>query len=267
MLLPNQVEDETSNIYDIDFFADHLKHREAFNELGRTVFNLLYDGSRISNVDIGCGHGLFVEALRQAGLYSSFGLEGSSSAVALWPTSQKHNYWIAELRDESTIDLIPPTEMVTSFETAEHLPEEYADQLVKFMVCHNPKLIIFGAATWLQDQGRNITHYNEMPYHYWIKKFKNHGYKLDILTTVSLRNTLFKSGLFGQTWWYPKNILLFYPQDIAETEMIYKTSDISILDQGLIWFEIQDTDDMFSLMLLRDYCEYKLLAMEYLYAG
>lgn len=267
MRLPNYSQDhsdDNNEVYDLAFFKDHLKHQEAFQELANLIFALLLDGRQIRNIDIGCGHGLLVEAFRNCGLRESFGLEGSASAEALWPSSHRSYYQIADLRDTAIFQSLPVTEMVTTFETAEHLPEQYANQFVQLLVHHQPKLVLFGAATWLQDQGQNPTHYNEQPYHYWINKFKQLGYNLDIRATIFLRNQLFQRPVFSGTWWYPKNILIFSPCSLLPQQKIHRSIDQSILSQGINWFNINGNEDMFSLMLLRDYCEYKLLILEYL---
>ena len=46
-----------------------------------------------SALDVGCGHGLLVEAWREAGVARSFGLEGSPAAAAMWPEAFRDEFY------------------------------------------------------------------------------------------------------------------------------------------------------------------------------
>ncbi len=255
----NDTEDSLAEMYDHVFFQDHLNHQSVYQTLSQIITDFLIQPANTIALDMGCGHGLLVEGLRQCGVLKSYGIEGSSAAQAFWPTLHLEDYTLANLCDQKIFNIIPVADLVTTFETAEHLEECYADHFIQAVLWSQPKLVLFGAATWLQDQGQNPSHYNEQPHVYWINRFKKHGYNLDIFSTIALRNRLFKSPEFSQAWWYPKNILVFYPNGIRMDQMIYKPADVSILNQGLNWFNINQSNTMFANMLIRDYLDYKLL--------
>jgi 2-polyprenyl-3-methyl-5-hydroxy-6-metoxy-1,4-benzoquinol methylase len=93
-------------------------------------------GKTASTVDVGCGHGFLVEAWRDAGYTSSYGVEGSPEAASMWPAKHKEEFYTVQ--DLTTGDYeLPKTDYVTSFEVAEHLAPQHADRFVKVRTLSN----------------------------------------------------------------------------------------------------------------------------------
>jgi len=254
--------DELGQIYDQEFFRMHADNMPAFKALARLIDEANNHGREQSIIDVGCGHGFLVESLRNCGYKNSYGLEGSSSAEALWPEKFHSFYTIGDLTDKATSLAIKKTDLVCSFETAEHIDVRYAKQYIQLLTQHRPGMIFFGAATLYQDCGLNPTHVNEQPFSYWINHFQNEKYKLDILLTVQIRNSMFcNAQAFSKAWWYPKNILVFRPD---EGDMLTDDKEIAeLINSEIKWFENSTApNSLFAMCLMRDRQEYNYIIMD-----
>ena len=182
----------------------------------------------------------------------------------MWPVENRTRYYqIVDLAGEEAPLRVPPTDVVTSFEVAEHLPESRAAAFVGLMVRHEPAWVFFGAATVFQDLGRNPTHVNERPLAYWVEKFREHQYVLHPWETLRLRLALLQGGEGGglaaevlQSWWYPKNAMVFVPisrQSEADRDVLRHAQGLVVdqLPQGDI-----GGDSLFGLMWKRDWNEF-----------
>ena len=220
--------------YDEEFFRQHEQNAPIYpvmvNLMGSSVVSSGLTGSAesssaspsaFSTLDVGCGHGLLVEAWRKAGIRDSYGLEGSSSAQPLWPVEYTDEYYqIVDLTKNESKVKVPKTDIVTTFEVAEHLPQASATHLVQLLVLHKPSFVFFGAATVFQDRGQNPSHVNENTFAYWIDKFTLEGYIPDMDATARIRLMLLQNPVFRQhiarAWWYPKNLWVFVPHSASK---------------------------------------------------
>ena len=154
--------------------------------------------------------------------------------------------------------VIEQTEIVTSFEVAEHIPKKSANAFIELLTSHNPKVIFFGAATANQDLGRNPSHVNENTFAYWIGKFDNNGYIVDWAKTAKLKHSLvsdqdFKNNM-KHAWWYPKNMLVFVPSSnqISVNKEVGK-GKVNMLSERYLGLT---GDDIFGKMWRRDWSEF-----------
>ncbi len=111
-----------------------------------------------SAVDVGCGTGEWVAALRGLGV-DAFGVDGFAPLV---PWLERAD--LTEGYDCSGYDL------AISLEVAEHLPSESAEPLVEGLCA--ARVVLFSAAT-VGQQG--IGHINCQPHDYWHGLFEAHG--------------------------------------------------------------------------------------------
>jgi len=223
-------------------------------------------------LDVGCGHGLLVEAWRDTGIAEeSFCIEGSKSAAVMWPPQHRDRYYqIMDLSDlsavssaavDNTVVKIPKTDVVTSFEVAEHLPESSAANFVHLLVTHDPSFVFFSAATVDQDLGQNPSHVNEQPFSYWLKKFKSVGYVPDVVTTAKAKLALLKNPnhALQRAWWYSKNIWIFVPQhrqNDLDTKILHDVpSNVNMLDPRYLHAKGGD-QHLFGRMWKRDWTEF-----------
>jgi SAM-dependent methyltransferase len=124
-----------------------------------------------SVIDVGCGSGALLVALRKHGVHRLLGLDSSDAGLD-----------IARARglDIRKFDIISDRwiggekfDLAISMETAEHLPATAADRYVE-LLCTLAPVVIFSAAP--PGQG-GVGHFNEQPREYWIELFKAHGFQ------------------------------------------------------------------------------------------
>jgi SAM-dependent methyltransferase len=149
-----------------------------------------------SVVDIGCGTGIWLAALRERGVEDVFGVDG--------PWVPREQLAIPEALFRSH-DLSEPLalgrrfDLALSLETAEHLPAEAAPLFVETLVRLAP-VIVFSAA--VPGQGGHH-HVNERWPGYWVEHFARHGYR----ASTALRERLWDAEALEV--WYRQNMLCF----------------------------------------------------------
>lgn len=257
-----EVSGDLAAVYDQEFFRMHECNLSAFRELARLIDEVNGVRHDRSVLDVGCGHGFLVESLRERGYTESFGLEGSSSAQAIWPEKFRSFYTVQDLTVDSALAAARKTDLVCSFETGEHLDERYAGQYVRLLTQYSPRRVFFSAATKYQDCEMNPTHVNEQPFSYWIGLFRQQKYELDIVKTVEVRNSMFSSAaIFSSAWWYPKNILIFQPETAQNSEVDNRIA--ALYGSEIKWFENWTAPNrLFAMCLVRDRLEYNYLIMD-----
>jgi len=261
MFVPDK-QDSLAKTYSLEFFKQHRAHLPAYQALAKLILSTIPNGTQRTFVDVGCGHGLLVECIRANGARESHGVDGSASARGMWRPEFSDCYTVTDLGNPNAASVIPKTDIVTSFETAEHIAPANAATFVHNLTIHRPALIIFGAATPFQDLDRNPTHVNEQTFGYWIEQFHAAGYSVDIPTAVAMRNQMFANrSAFGGTWWYPKNLLVFFPSNTPPQQRLVRSQ----LDpQKIYWFAQPPRNPMLNLVFERDKFEYLYLIEKYL---
>ena len=120
-----------------------------------------------SILDVGCGPGLYVEAMRAVGL-KAFGVDNDER--------------LAETDRLKRVDIVTnrssygPANVVLSLEVGEHIPEDDAGHYVDFISGTNCARLYFSAAR--PGQG-GIGHINCQPKAYWVEKLHRAGFWLD----------------------------------------------------------------------------------------
>lgn len=156
-------------------------------------------------LDVGCGPGIYVEALRQAG-FTADGVDPDPAC----PYDQLSVF------DDAFSDKYKNYDLCLCLEVGEHLLEELADIFVARLVGTAPT-ILFSAA--LPGQGGH-GHINCQPKEYWERKFAAHNYVLDTAATEQFRQFLLAGYHMG---WLVNNVQIFrqysavcYEQIVAE---------------------------------------------------
>ena len=114
-------------------------------------------------VDVGCGSGSILEALREQKI-SGVGLEYAEAALDL---CRGKSIEVRKFDIESGEKIPLRADLVLSTEVAEHLPERCADAYVD-LLAEIADTVLMTAA--VPGQG-GADHVNEQPNDYWIKKF------------------------------------------------------------------------------------------------
>lgn len=142
--------------------------REQAEFLGELLYNTLKPAYV---VDWGCASGLYLVPFRERGC-DVLGLDAEPTAGKLLPQDK---FWRTDIRKPIVFMRgFPHIDLALCIETAEHIQEEYADQLVA-NVAHSADVVFWSAAH--KGQGGQF-HYNEQPPSYWVTKFVKRGFKL-----------------------------------------------------------------------------------------
>lgn len=150
-------------------------------------------------VDVGCGTGSLLEALRDRGVQVR-GLEYASAALEFC-RQRRLDVMPCDLTSAATVDL-GKADVVISMEVAQSLPESCADDYVD-LLCRTADNVVFSSDT---PGGGDQLARNEQPHAYWIDKFAQRGYDyLDDVTSEWRAN--WKA--HGAASWFHHNLLLF----------------------------------------------------------
>lgn len=187
-----------SEVYGPEFFEAHL---EGSLRSARVVAPIVCELVRPSSVvDVGCGCGTWLAALRECGISRVLGLDGDyvrrSSLLVPQDCFRAANL-------EEPISLGETFDLALCLEVGEHLPESSAPVLVASLVKLSP-VILFSAAIPLQ---RGTNHVNEQWPQYWVELFARFGYK----RIDAIRPQIWTDARVE--WWYRQNIFLFVHED------------------------------------------------------
>jgi len=150
-----------------------------------------------SVIDFGCAIGSHLEPFYQCDVDIK-GIEGNAKAFdhAVVPQDHLEKY---DLRDHYSSEW--NYDLVLCFELAEHIPEQYANNLVDTLV-EAGDIIVMTPAT--PGQG-GAHHVNEQPREYWYEKFESRGYQYDSETVSDLRDMIHVE----RSDWIPDNLMVF----------------------------------------------------------
>lgn len=186
-------------IYDAEYFRRDVDG-PASQSAATIAACIVNDLAPRTVIDVGCGTGALMAALRDAGCEVS-GLEYAQAArdICAQRGLNVRAFDIANdpLSDEQSYDV------TISMEVAEHLPASVADRYVDLLT-RLAKTVVFTAAP--PGQG-GTDHVNEQPHEYWIAKFDQRKYALDNTLTLRWRARWKESGNV-QSWYY-NNLLVF----------------------------------------------------------
>lgn len=167
------------------------------NWLSEVLGVLLVDMDVDSVVDLGCGPGWYVEALRRKG-FSAVGYDGNShvgemSALFSWTYPCEQANLIEELISDEPFDL------VLCLEVGEHIPMQYEDVLFQNLVRNSGRYIIM---SWAVEGQGGIGHLNCRSNQYVIDKLSSLGF----YENVSAKNFLRRS---AKLKWFKNTIMVF----------------------------------------------------------
>jgi 2-polyprenyl-3-methyl-5-hydroxy-6-metoxy-1,4-benzoquinol methylase len=143
-------------------------------------------------IDVGCGPGIYVKALQEAGI--------NAEGVDIDPSSPctKIDIFSQEFRD----DYFGKYDIAFCIEVAEHFPERLADNLVDVLTNLAP-MVLFSAA--VPGQGGH-GHINCQHKPYWVSKFAEKNYVVDAVATEKLL-AFMRSGC--HMGWFIQNAVVF----------------------------------------------------------
>lgn len=152
-----------------------------------------------SVVDVGCGAGFYLAALRDLGV-ETHGCELASAALELC-----HAKGLDVRRFNLVHEASLPwqADLVMSIEVAEHLPEEHADHYVALLARGARHALLMTAA----GPGQlGVNHFNCQPKSYWIAKLRPHGLTHDDDAALDFEAMATRRNL---PEWLRQNVLVF----------------------------------------------------------
>lgn len=164
-------------------------------------------------LDVGCGPGIYVDALRQAGI--------DAIGIDLDPHCPHDicDIFSSEFREKhmrtSGVRASKPYDLTLCLEVAEHLPESSACGLVARLV-GTSDTILFSAA--IPGQGGH-GHINCQPREYWLEKFALHNYVYDDKATDALLEFMRSGYHMG---WFTNNAMVLRPYGAVYFDAIIK---------------------------------------------
>jgi SAM-dependent methyltransferase len=161
-----------------------------------------------SVLDVGCGIGTWLRVFQDKGIDDVVGVDGSNVEKSLLAIPIDH---FIEHNLTKPLNLNRKFDLVICLEVAEHLPAEFADNIIDILTTHSDN-ILFSAALPMQG-GQN--HLNEQPFMYWVEKFNAQGYVVeDVFRNLIWENAEIK-------WWYRQNMFLVSKKESFEQKKIY----------------------------------------------
>ena len=199
---------------EVDYDHSQNAHTEAGAIAGWSRFA---EARHIESVlDVGCGRGMWLSAVTQAGVTDVCGVDGveETAETLLFPVERFHHLNLTQ-----PFDLGRTFDALLCLEVAEHLPATSADTLVQSLTQLAP-IVCFSAA--IPSQG-GTHHVNEQWPAYWIEKFRQHDY-----TPVdAIRQRIWNDPRVD--YWYCQNLLLFANAEALANNTVLQSS---IVPQG-----------------------------------
>ena len=171
--------------------------RRSVPQMAKSIVETFHPASAI---DIGCGSGALLVALRKLGVRRLIGLDSSEAGLDIARARgldvRKFDITTNRWSGKEQLDL------AVSMETAEHLPKDAADRYVA-LLCSLAPVVIFTAAH--PGQG-GIGHLNEQPPEYWTELFRAHGFQLLEKTVADWQSAWTAAGFSNFS---PRNLMVF----------------------------------------------------------
>lgn len=121
-------------------------------------------------VDVGCGPGLYVDALTAAG-FEAIGIDSDARIP------KRSNFHRLDVVTTPVIPGVPAADVVISFEVAEHIDERDAPHFFRFVAFGTMARIVYFSAARPGQGGDG--HVNCQPKAYWCELWYQHGYYFD----------------------------------------------------------------------------------------
>jgi SAM-dependent methyltransferase len=160
-------DERPASLYTNDFFAPFIV---GAGKSASTIFGVLREYYQpASVVDVGCGQGAWVAALRAAGVARVVGIDGDyvNTQELLFPVE---DFLAMDLADPKPVS--ERFDLAYSMEVAEHLPTKASRDFVKFLTSLAP-VVLFSAAVPGQA---GVGHINAQWPGFWEGLFRECGY-------------------------------------------------------------------------------------------
>lgn len=194
--------DYNLNLYDAQYLLDNQKEGLAVAEW--FVPLLLEEFKFKSVIDVGCATGHFLYYCLEKGVKDVCGVEGSPQAFPLMLVA---GMFVREHDLRQPLNFDRKWDLCVSLEVAEHIDERWSNIYVQTL-CRSSDTILLTTA--LPHQ-MGLGHVNEQTPSYWIKLFKEFGFRQDERKTMELKKRIHEKTLEGKyaPLWLQPNIRVF----------------------------------------------------------
>lgn len=122
-------------------------------------------------LEIGCAKGYLVKALRELGV-SAYGCDMSEYALNEAPEEVKDYLYRIDITDPEPLSL-PKFDLIVSYDTFEHLPEESLNTVVSFLKNSGTRYYIKVGTVNTPDWQHDSTHITIKPLDFWKELFSD----------------------------------------------------------------------------------------------
>ena len=137
------------------------------SELCDEIISIMKDRDFKNAVDLGCGNGLYVRQIRDAG-FKCDGFDGN-------PLTEEMTEGIASVLDLSDVISIEKYDLVVSLEVGEHIPSTYEETFLNNLTKTADKYIVL---SWAVEGQRGTGHVNCRNNDWVIGQMEKRGFKL-----------------------------------------------------------------------------------------
>ena len=203
--LENYSVEPKKELYDKEFFKSHLKYRPIYGFIADIMMSQFNPKSVI---DWGCGCGFLLERLHQHGIRDLVGIDGSEKVQDFWraelPAALVAKLFVGDIIEQ---DVNRDYDLAVCMEVAEHIPDEFAEDLVDIIARSASKYIWFTAA---QPGQLGTNHVNCQPLHYWSNLFEEvSDFKPSRELTYKIKQEMLKSHMLCLGFpWFRDNCLI-----------------------------------------------------------
>lgn len=181
--------------YQMGIPCDYAQMEQEEPEMASNIAKFIKENYSMDHriIDLGCGPGVFVNAMRAEGL-NAIGFDIDDRVKG-----KPHLHQI------NILNLVDSADIVLCLEVAEHIPEDKADTLVASVVRNlkDPGTLFWSAA--VPGQGGQ-GHINCQPKEYWQKKFEAAGLIRQVGIEQALINKVQQGNHLG---WFTHNLMVF----------------------------------------------------------
>lgn len=158
--------------YDAHFGDVGYGYREPWlSFFGRIADYIAADIKPGTVMDLGCGYGILVKALRDRGIHA-FGIDVSEYAISQVDSEIRDYCQVGSITDRRS----ERYDLIVCIEVVEHLPPEQAHDVIDNL-CRYTEDVIFSSTF---DDYTEPTHFNVRPMEYWAELFALKGFYRDL---------------------------------------------------------------------------------------
>jgi hypothetical protein len=193
--------DETENLYDKGFYADHGKYKPIYSFIG-DIITVMFEPKSV--IDWGCGTGFLLERLAEQGVQKLRGIEGSEDASKFWNDTIKD---VIKIQNVVQYKAKEKYDVAVCMEVAEHIPANDSSKLVKNVTNSTSNFVWWTAAP--PGQG-GTGHINCRDICYWVREFESCGFVAQWEMTYEAKTQMLKIADITQAYpWFRDNVTIF----------------------------------------------------------